>query len=101
MNKRITTVMSALVIGLATLPAAARAQLVCGDRGTVVSGLEKNFSEAPVSMGLSSNGSIIEIFASPDKTWTIVMTKPDGMSCVLMAGEDWESLPTQLAGIGT
>ncbi len=101
MGKHLATVLSALIIGAGALPATAQAQMVCGERGSVVSGLEKNFSEAPVSMGLSSNGSIVEIFASPDNTWTIVMTKPDGMSCVLMAGEDWESLPTQLAGIGT
>ena len=92
--------LGALLIGWNALPWTAQAQMVCGKRSDMVAGLEKNYSEAPVSIGLASNGSVIEIFASPKQTWTIVMTRPDGQSCVLMAGESWEDLPTQIADIG-
>ncbi len=71
---------------------------MCGERGAVVTSLEKTYSETPVSMGLASNGAIIEILASPSGTFTIILTRPNGLSCVMAAGENWEDLPKRLAG---
>jgi hypothetical protein len=31
-------------------------------------------------------------------TWTIVLTKPDGTSCVVAAGKHWQNLPTTSFG---
>ena len=100
MVRYVVTALSALLIGWGISASPAEAQLACGDRGTVVASLHKKFSETPVSIGLASNGTVIEVFASPQGTWTIVMTKPDGESCVLMAGDNWEDLPTQVADTG-
>ncbi len=65
MVRYLTTVFSALLIGWSVFPSAAQAQTVCGERKAIVASLEKTYSEAPVSMGLGSNGAIIEVFASP------------------------------------
>ena len=92
--------LGALLIGWSALPGSAGAQMVCGERSVMVDGLLKNYAEAPVSIGLASNGSVIEVFASPDRSWTIVMTRPNGLSCVVAAGEGWEDLPTQIADTG-
>jgi len=81
-----------LLLGSAVSPAAAQ-QMMCGDRGKVVASLEKGYSEAPSSMGLASNGSVIEIFTSAKGTFTIIMTQPSGLSCLMAAGESWEDLP--------
>ncbi len=40
----------------------------------------------------------IEVFASPFRTFTIILTRPDGVTCVMAAGENWEDLPKRLAG---
>ncbi len=90
----------ALLIGWSLLPSAVQAQAICGDRGELIEKLENSFSETPHSMGLASNGSMIEIFASPDGSWTIVMTQPDGVTCLMAAGENWEELP-QKKNVGT
>lgn len=45
------------------MSAPANAQTMCGERSTVVASLEKTYSETPVSMGLASNGAVIEILA--------------------------------------
>jgi hypothetical protein len=74
----------------------AGAQSVCGQRDQMVVGLERNYAEAPVSMGLASNGAVVEVFASAAGTWTIIMTHPNGLCCLLMAGEGWEILPAPL-----
>jgi len=80
------------------MAAPAAAQTMCGDRAAVVASLEKTYFEAPVSMGLVNNGAVIEILALPSGSFTIILTRPDGLSCVMAAGENWEDLPKRLAG---
>ncbi len=74
---------------------------MCGERRAIVANLEKTYSEAPVSIGLASNGSVIEVLASPSGSFTIILTQPDGFSCVMAAGENWKNLPKRLAGAHT
>ena len=71
---------------------------MCAERRAVVENLEQTYSEAPVSMGLASNGAVIEVLASPSGSFTIILTQPNGLSCVMAAGENWEDLPKRLAG---
>ncbi len=52
-------------------------------------------------MGLASNGAVIEVLASPSGSFTIILTQPNGLSCVMAAGENWENLPKRLAGAHT
>ena len=80
----------ALVLGVGT---PARAQSVCMAHPELANQLDSRFSEAPVAIGLASNNVVVEVFSNGDgSTWTIVLTKPDGMSCVMATGEDWETL---------
>ncbi len=82
-----------LFAGWIAFPPAVQAQAVCGPRAEVVERLKNGFSEAPVSSGLSSNGSMVEVFATPSgSSWTIVMTRPNGRSCLVAAGEGWRGV---------
>lgn len=55
--------------------------------------LDRTYDEAPVAGGIASNGSVLEVFASPDgASWTIIVTAPDGSSRVMAAGETWLEL---------
>jgi len=36
---------------------------------------------------------VIEVYASPKATWTLVISQPNGVSCLITAGQDWEELP--------
>jgi len=89
------------LIGLASSTAAAQAEILCGQRAGVVESLQQKFSEQPVSMGLANNGAMIEVFASHTGTFTIMMTQPNGLSCLIAAGENWENLKTALSGLNT
>ncbi|MDH5750152.1 MAG: hypothetical protein OEY85_12655 [Rhodospirillales bacterium] len=102
MKQRILFLAGTLLFGWSLLPSAAQAQAqaLCGDRNELIEKLKGSFAEIPHSMGLASNGSMIEIFASPDGSWTIVMTQPDGVTCLMAAGENWEDLP-QKKNVGT
>ena len=66
----------------------------CTERTTVLKQLSGLYSEAPVAMGLANNGGVIELLNSHDrKTWTLIITMPDGMTCPIAAGQSWESIP--------
>lgn len=94
---RLTAIMAGFLSTAAMLPAAANAQqAACADRASLVSSLSNNYAEHPTSMGLAANGAIFEIFASDKGSWTILVTRPDGVSCLMATGEGWENVP-QLA----
>lgn len=77
---------------LAPLPLAA--QSLCAMRGEVSEKLLGEYTEKPISMGLANNGGILEVFTSPTgNSWTIVITTPDGVSCLMASGEYWGASP--------
>lgn len=70
----------------------------CEDRVTVLRYLSHQYAEKPVAMGLARNGGLIEVLTSHDGgTFTIIVTSPDGRTCMVAAGEAWQPLAGQLA----
>ncbi|WP_193367052.1 hypothetical protein [Pelagibius marinus] len=66
---------------------------VCHPRDHLLNWLRDNFGEVPVGFGLA-DGKVLELLASKDGlTWTIIMTWPNGRSCVMTGGEAWRRLP--------
>ena len=96
----LTPIVLAIVIGITAFSQAAQAQLVCGERPKMVANLKSFFQEEPKSMGLQADGSVVEVFVSPDGSFTMLVTIPNGTSCVVMAGQDWENLSSRKAGLG-
>jgi hypothetical protein len=84
----------AAVLALAILPVAgtpAPAQGLCMPRAEIAELLGKRYSETRTALGLADNGGLLEVFtAGNGATWTIVMTSPQGRSCVVTAGEAWQ-----------
>jgi hypothetical protein len=81
--------------------AANRAALQCDQRPAVIKQLARRFAETPVAIGLAVNGSVVEVLASEaGASWTIIITMPSGLSCLMASGQGWESLPpsASLAG---
>ena len=85
-------VIAFLIAVFVSMPAAA--QTLCGKREEILGKLNGNYTETPSAMGLSNNGGVMEILTSPKgDTWTIIITMPNGMSCLVAAGENWEEMP--------
>ena len=74
------------------------AQTVCGDRAKFVDLLGKAYAEKAVAMGLTSAGAVIEVLTSAAGNWSILLTHPNGVTCMVAAGEKWEALPLPIAG---
>ena len=75
----------------------ARAQtptgIPCADRGMATSQLHELYGERRIGYGLAANGSVIELFAAPNGSFTLFATLPHGVSCLIATGQSWESPP--------
>ncbi|RMH67756.1 MAG: hypothetical protein D6685_03105 [Bacteroidetes bacterium] len=94
--RRLATAIGALVpllvIALAPAPSAAQVA-TCDQRQTVLGLLAQKYHEAPVASGITSTGGLIEVLATDDgETWTIIVSSPDGTSCLIAAGEGWRAI---------
>lgn len=84
-------------LGLSATPASADGGAMCAPRDQMLTKLGSQFSEAPVALGLASNGGVVEVLRAADgATWTIIITMPTGLSCMMAAGQHWEG-KTQVA----
>jgi hypothetical protein len=97
--RRLTTLAALAVLA----PAFAHAQqLQCADRGLVTDRLADAYGETFAGGGLGNATSLFEVWTSDETgTWTILMTRADGQSCIVATGTHWQDpLPSDMvAGI--
>jgi len=84
----------ALSAGLALVStSAATAQPQCDQRDSVLQVLQQKYKEAPVALGVTHNGGLVEVLTTGNgNTWSIIVTTPQGMSCLVAAGEGWKAM---------
>lgn len=93
--------LAAATVSIAT-PALAQQQQNCGARKTVVDRLTSKYGESRQSIGMAPKGRVVEVFASQETgTWTITVTSPNGVMCLVASGQSYENLdePVKPAGI--
>ncbi len=98
LNKIKNALVMGLVIGLMSFPMSVQsAELACGKRAEVLKKMKTVYNEVPISMGIAANGTLIEVFATPDRSkWTLTVTSPkDWSTCYLAEGQYWERLDEQ------
>ncbi|MGR9169363.1 hypothetical protein [Rhizobium sp. KDH_Rht_773_N] len=81
-------------------PAASQMMRSCAGRSEIVKFLDSNFAEKLTAVGLINQNAILEVYAAKSGTWTLIVTNVNGVSCVLLSGESWETMPT-LPGLAT
>ena len=65
--------------------------MACGARDSVVAALGEKYGEIRRGGGLAGPTAIFEIWASEATgTWTILKISPDGMACIMAAGDVWQ-----------
>ena len=75
------------------LSTAALAQGICGSRKAALEYLERQYQERPRALGLAANNNVVELLVAKTGSWTILVTRPNGTSCVVASGEAWGDLP--------
>lgn len=67
----------------------------CGDSVTVRNHLTEQYGESRRGTGLAQN-TLVEIYSNESTgSWTIVVTTPDNRSCLVAAGQNWETITEQ------
>jgi hypothetical protein len=86
-NRLKTIEMLALAMGAAVASTGAQAASSCAPRSEIAKALGDSFHEQQGMYALSASGNLVELFVSKAGTWTLVVSTPRGVSCVLDAGE--------------
>ncbi len=73
--------------------APANAEQFCAPRDTAALQLEKQFGDSVSGRGLAANGKrMIELLVSEKGSWTVLISDPNGRSCVMSSGENWQGI---------
>ena len=98
MRKMLGLACALLFSTLAASVVQAQSQSQCGPHDAIIKVLNAKFQENQRAIGLINEKAMMEVYISPQGTWTMVVTNDAGMSCVLAAGEAWDEMPTHVAG---
>lgn len=80
---------------------AAQSARNCAPRELVIDRLAQGYGETRQSMGLGANNMVIEVFASTETgTWTITVTQPNGITCLVASGQAFEEMAEALPAQG-
>ena len=96
--RRFLTRLFAVTIAALSTAGMSAAQTNCAERDAMTGALASKYGESFAGGGMQSSTRIIEVWFSEEKgTWTILMTRADGTSCVMAAGTDWRSMAPGIA----
>lgn len=99
-----TKTVLAFSLGFAGLLLAAQAGFAaspCNPRADVLAHLASKYGETRRAIGLASANQVMEIFANAESgTWTITVTQPDGVTCLVASGQSFEALAESLPAKG-
>jgi len=85
------------VMVLAAGQIAAEGRQNCAPRALVLERLADKYGETRQSVGLGTNNAVVEVFASTDSgSWTITVTMPNGLTCLVASGQSFEALAEAL-----
>ena len=73
--------------GAAVFPSQAT---ICMRHENLVSYLSERHAELPRALGLVADRGLMEVYVSPQGTWTISMTTAQGIACIIAVGDTWE-----------
>lgn len=61
----------------------------CGKHKDIVAFLGTKFKETRQGMGLINAGQMMELYISEAGSWTVLITRPDGVTCFGPVGMNW------------
>ena len=68
----------------------AQAMEICRDRHSLTALLESEHKEHHQASGLQASYQLLELWVSEETgSWSILVTRPDGQSCIVASGSAW------------
>lgn len=70
-------------------------QPACGPRAAIVGQLADHYGERQTALGVAGDGAAaVELWtAGGGESWSLLVTRRDGVSCLVAAGQDWTAVP--------
>ena len=81
-----------IALGISLVTSSVEAQSRCAQRSDLVTRLDQHFDEKLAGAGIAFDGAMLEIWASTDGSWTIMVTRSDGRSCIVSHGNNWQRI---------
>ena len=80
-------------LGIMVLAAQQVQARTCAPRDEVTKRLAETYGETRRGMGIARQGTVMEVYASNlSGSWTITVTLPDGMTCLVASGQAYEAM---------
>ena len=98
-TRSLSLVAALAAISLAGIAGFAEAAPQCSSHDKIADALGNKFKETRRVMGVVNSTAVMEIFMSPQGTWTMVITDTSGISCITASGEEWQDVPIAVAGL--
>jgi len=90
-------VLTLLLVGLSS-QALGQAR-ACFDRAKLLERLDVQYQETPIARGLTQTSGVLEVLSTADgSTWSLVVTYPSGVSCLVASGKYWQAIPAAIPG---
>lgn len=88
----------AAVFAISGRAAAQVPQQHCAPRSEIIKHLAGTYRETTIALGVAENGAgVVEVLTSAEgSTWTLLYSLPNGVSCLVATGQDWQSAPARL-----
>ena len=71
----------------------------CGPHQEMIKVLAKKYLESPKAVGTVNDDKLVELFVSAQGSWTILVTRTNGSSCIIAAGQNWEDVPVSMRSL--
>lgn len=92
---------AAALIGLSIATAATAQGQNCGNHDLAVERLTEKYGESRQSIGIGTKGRVVETCANLESgTWTVLITAPNGITCIVASGQAFERLDEVVKGQG-
>ena len=70
----------------------ARGDRNCAPRDVVLERLADRYGETLQAIGLGPGGVVVEVMAVGGGTWTVIVTTPSGVTCLIASGTNYEAV---------
>ena len=104
MLKSLLNIAAVAVVAAATAsaqaPPAEAQTMFCAQRDNLVELLKAQYEEKQRGFGLADQRTVVELYVGPNGSWTLMLTKSTGVSCVLGSGDDWQDTNPPVPEIG-
>lgn len=89
---KIAVIAGAFVSAVVLAGTSGAAPVYCGPRNAMLMKLANSLHQQPSSVALTSDGQLLEVVKSDtDLAWAILITSPQGLSCIIAEGDNWQN----------